>query len=143
MTVKKLEFVEVEKEISAKRSFRDVLAPETGKAYVVVITRDGCPACHRHKPRLTKLADKLSRKFGDAVVFVEVHVKKLANSDVESKRSKNLFGHYFYPTDLILLRTKDRGAIEFFRAVSARMDELSRNVENAVATAVALAKEES
>jgi thiol-disulfide isomerase/thioredoxin len=141
MQVKKIEFAELEKQVSPKLSFRDVLAPETGKAYVVVITRDGCPACHRHKPKFMKLANTLSRKFADAVVFVEVHVKKPAGSDAESLRSKSVFGHYFYPTDLVLLRTRDRGAIEFFRAVSPRMDELRKNVENAVATAVALAKE--
>ncbi len=141
MLIRKVEFVDVEKKISSRMSFRDVLAPEMRKAYVVVITRDGCPACRRHKPRFEKLANALGRKFGAAVVFVEVHVKKPADSDVESQRSKTVLGHYFYPTDLVLLRTKDRGAIEFFRGVSARMDELARNVENAVATAVAFAKE--
>jgi len=143
MSVSKVEFVDVEKKVSAKRSFRDVLAPETGKAYAVVISRDGCPACKRHKPRFVKLAETLTKKCGSSVVFVEVHVKKPADSDAESQRSNSLMGHYFYPTDLVLIRTKDRGAVEFFRAVSPRMDELRRYVENALASAVALAKEES
>ncbi len=141
MPVKNVEFVDVEKGVSSKRSFRDVLAPEMGKAYVIVITRDGCPACQRHKPRFQKLASTLSRKCGDKVVFTDVHVKRPAKSDAESQRSKTVMDHYFYPTDLVLLRTKDKGSIEFFRAVSARMDELARYVENAVTTAVALAKE--
>jgi hypothetical protein len=52
-----------------------------------------------------------------------------------------MFGHYFYPTNLILLRTKDRGAIEYYRNASPDMRELGKNIEAAVETATMMKKE--
>jgi hypothetical protein len=54
-----------------------------------------------------------------------------------------MFGHYFYPTNLILLRTRDRGAIEYYRNVSPHMSELRRNIEVAVETVTMIKKEMS
>jgi hypothetical protein len=51
-----------------------------------------------------------------------------------------VFGHYFYPTALILLRTRDRGAIEYYRNASPQMDELRKNIEAALKTATMIKK---
>lgn len=55
-------------------------------------------------------------------------------------RCKEVFGHYFYPTNLILLRTKDRGVVEFYRNVSPRMSELKRGIQTALDIAKMLEK---
>ncbi len=141
MLIEKIEFTELEKEISKKgRPFRDNVATETGKTYVVSITRDRCPACKRQKPKLEKLAKTLTEKHGKKVAFVQVHVKRPPDSEEESLRSKDLLGHYFYPTNLILLRTRDKGVLEYYRSVSPRMSELKRNIDAAVEIAARLEK---
>ncbi|UCE29093.1 MAG: thioredoxin family protein [Candidatus Bathyarchaeota archaeon] len=138
----RIEFSRLEKEISETgKSHLDYLAPDIGKVYVVSITRDGCPACEKQKPKIQELAKTTKEKHGDKVVFARVHVKQHSGSQEESLRSKDVLGHYFYPTNLILLRTVDRGAIEFYRNVSPEMDELRKNIETAVEVAVMFEKE--
>lgn len=112
-----------------------------GKAYVIAICRDNCPACKRQTPRLNKLADDLTGKHGRKLVFICVHVKQPSGDNTESLRAKDMFGHYFYPTNLIIFKTRDRGAVEYYRISSAKMTELKRNIEVALETAVMLAKE--
>ncbi|WXG46097.1 MAG: thioredoxin family protein [Candidatus Atabeyarchaeum deiterrae] len=142
MSVNTAEFMELEKEVSSSgKSFRELLAPELGKVYIVAITRDGCPACARQKPRFDNLASDMLRKHRNKLVFVRIHVNRLPDSEDESLRSKNLLGHYFYPTNLILIRTKDRGAIECYRNIATRMTELRNNVEALIETATAMAKD--
>ena len=141
MPVNIIEFAELEKKlVKTRKSPLEVLAPEFGKAYVIAITRDGCPACKRQKPRLDKLAASEAEKHGDKVLFTRVRVKYNPDSLQESLRSKDLLGHYFYPTNLILLRTRDRGAIEYYRNVSPTMSELKKNIENAIKIAGAMEK---
>ena len=138
----KIEFSRLEKEIQeTDMSHLDYLAPDVGKVYVVFITRDGCPACEKQKPKILELAQTTKKKHGEKVIFVRVHVKQPSGSQEESLRSKDVFGHYFYPTNLILLRTVDRGAIEFYRNVSPEMDELRKNIETAVEIATMIEKE--
>jgi thiol-disulfide isomerase/thioredoxin len=142
MKTKKIEFNKLEKEISeTRKSHLDYLASDIGKVYVVAITRDGCPACEKQKPKLQELAKTIEEKHGDKVVLTRIHVKQPSGSQEESLRSKDQFGHYFYPTNLILLRTADRGAIEFYRNVSPEMDELEKNIEVAVKIATMIEKE--
>jgi hypothetical protein len=139
MQVKNVEFTKLEKELSETgKSFLDYLAPDIGKVYVVAITRERCPACQKQKPKLDKLALILSQKHGEGLVFIRIHVKRPPTSEEESLRSKHLFGHYFYPTNQILIRTRDKGAIEYYRNVSPAMSELKRNIEIAVETAAAV-----
>jgi thiol-disulfide isomerase/thioredoxin len=141
MAIGNIEFTEVEREISeAGKSHLDLLAPETGRAYVVAISRDKCPACERQKPRLDELAKSTAEKHGKKVVFTRIRVKHPTEKDKESLRSKEVLGHYFYPTNLILIRTKDKGVIELYRNVSPRMSELRRSVEIAVEIAERLEK---
>ena len=123
------------------KSFRDYLAPEFGKVYVVTITRDNCSACERHKPKLRRLVKKVSAEQGDKVVFIQVYVKQLSGNQEESMRSKDMFGHYFYPTDLLLLRTADRGVVEMYRNVSPTMKELEANISATLQVAEFIAKE--
>ena len=127
-----IEFTKLEK---AGKPPPDFLAPKIGKVYVVAITRDGCPACAKQKPKLDKLATSLEAKHGDRVVFTRIHVNYRPESQEESLRSKDLLGHYFYPTNLILIRSKDRGAIEYYRNTGPDMRELLKNVKKAVEVA--------
>jgi thiol-disulfide isomerase/thioredoxin len=142
MPVNEIEFTKLEKELSETgKPALDYLAPDIGKAYVVAITRERCPACKKQKPKLDKLAATLKQKHREKIVFIRIHVKRPPDSEKESLRSKNMFGHYFYPTNLILLRTKDRGAIEYYRNASPDMRELGKNIEAAVEIATMMKKE--
>ena len=142
MPINTIEFTKIEKEISKTgRSHLDYLAPEIGKVYVITITRDGCSACKKQKPKLNELAKGLVEKHGSKIVFTRIHIKRPQGSDEESLRSKDAFGHYFYPTNLILLRTVDRGVIEFYRGISLEIDELRKNIVIAVEIAAIIKKE--
>ena len=141
MSVATLEFVQLEQKLrKAKALHLDLLAPKLGKAYVVAICRDGCPNCEEQKPKLDKLATKIAEKHGDTVIFTRVHVKYAQNSKEESARAKDVFHHYFYPTNLILVRSRDKGAFELYRNAGPEMIELEKNIESAVETAAMLAK---
>lgn len=141
MQIENVEFARFEKELSkAGISALNYLAADTGKTYVVAITREGCPACQKQRPRLDKLAASFKQNDKKELVFIRIHVKRPPTSEEESLRSKSVFGHYFYPTSLILLRTEDRGAFEYYRSVSPTMSELGRNIKNAVETAAMLEK---
>jgi thiol-disulfide isomerase/thioredoxin len=142
MTIKVVEFSELKSDI-ARTSGKpwNLLAGVVGKAYIVAITRDGCSACEKQKPKLDELAKRIAAKHGEKAVFIRVHVKFASNSQDESLRSKEIFGHYFYPTNLILLRTADRGAFEYYRNVSPDMKELARNIEQALEIAAMLEKQ--
>ncbi|MCW4052147.1 MAG: hypothetical protein NWE78_02920 [Candidatus Bathyarchaeota archaeon] len=142
MITKLVEFSELENDI-ARTSGKpwDLLAPIIGKTYVTAITRDGCSACEKQKPKLDELAKSISTKHGEKVAFTKIHVKFASDSQEESLRSKEILGHYFYPTNLILLRTTDRGAFEYYRNVSPDMKELERNIEHAIEVAAMLEKQ--
>ena len=142
MKVDKIEFSKLEKEISeTRKSHLDCLAPEIGKVYVLTITRDGCSACEKQKPKLQELAKTIEEKHGDKVIFTTVHIRQPSGMQEESLRSKDILGHYFYPTNLILLRTMDRGAIELYRNVSPAMDELEKSIEIATEIVAMIEKE--
>lgn len=142
MPFSKIEFVNLENEISkTEQRVLDFLAPDIGKVYVVAITRDGCSACERQKPMFTELATSVEEKFGDRVIFTRLHVTRPVDSEEESLRSKDLLGHYFYPTNLVLLRTRDRGAIEYYRNVSPEMQELEGIIETALEIAKIIEKD--
>ncbi|MFQ6068221.1 MAG: hypothetical protein ACE5KD_01625 [Candidatus Bathyarchaeia archaeon] len=142
MSINNIEFSKLERELlKTRKSPIDYLAPEIGKVYVVAITRDGCSACERQKTKLNKVATTISKKHGDKVVFTRIHVKLPKGSNEESLRCKDMFGHYFYPTNLILLRTADRGAIEYYKNVSPDMNELKRNIETTLEVATTIEKE--
>lgn len=142
MSIDQLEFTELEKQISKKaKPALQLLALGLGKVHVIAISRDNCPACKRQKPKLDKLAKDMAKKHGDKVGFIRIHVKQPSGDITESLRAKDVFGHYFYPTNLILFRTKDRGAVEYYRNPSPRMSELRRNIETALKIAAMLAKE--
>lgn len=142
MLINKIEFINLEDQtLATGKSHMDCLAPDIGKVYVVTITRDGCSACEKQKPRLTELAKSVEEKFGNSVVFIRLHIVRPVNSEEESLRSKDMLGHYFYPTDLVLIRTRDRGAIEYYRNVSPEMEELERIIERALEIAKIIEKE--
>ncbi|MDH5266259.1 MAG: thioredoxin family protein [Candidatus Bathyarchaeota archaeon] len=142
MLINKIEFTILENDISETgKSLLDYLAPDIGKVYVIAITRDGCPACEKQKPKLNELAKSISKKYGDKVVFTRIHVRQPVGSQEESSRSKDMLRHYFYPTNVIALRTKDRGSIEYYRNVSPEMEELKKNIEIAVEIATMIEKQ--
>lgn len=141
MLINKLEFTELEKELAeTDKSLLDYLAPDIGKVYVVAVTRERCSACKRQKPKLRKLAKTVAEEHGKKIVFTQIHVRQPVGSQEESLRSKRVIGHYFYPTNLILLRTTDRGVIEFYRNVSPKMSELKRNIGVALEIATIIEK---
>jgi len=142
MKIDVVEFNELEKKLSkTHKSPIDYLAPRIGKVYVVAITRDGCPACKKQKPKLDELATTEAEKHGDKVVFTRIHVKYRPDSQRESLRCKDMFRHYFYPTNLILIRTRDRSSIEYYRNVTPSMKELEKNIETALEVAEMIEKE--
>lgn len=142
MPINKIEFINLEDQISETgKSHKDCLAPDIGKVYAIAITRDRCSACEKQKSRLVELAKSVEEKFENKVVFIRLHVTRPVNSEEESIRSKDLLGHYFYPTNLILIKTQDRGAIEYYRNVSPEMEELERIIERALEIAKVLEKE--
>lgn len=140
MEINVVEFSKLEKELAKTyNSTVDYLAPEIGKVYVVAISRDGCSACKKQKLKLNDLATSMVEKHGDKVVFTRIHIRYPHGSEEESLRSKDVLRHYFYPTNLILLRTVDRGAIEYYRNASPDIDELKKNIEVALEVAVVFA----
>lgn len=142
MTIDTIEFVEFEKKLrKTTKTPLDLLAPALGKAYVIAITRDGCPNCEAQKPKLDKLAIKLAQEYGAKVTFTRVHIKYAPESKEESLRAKDVFHHYFYPTNLVLVRSRDKGAFELYRNAGPPMTELQKNIDAAVETAVMLAKD--
>jgi thiol-disulfide isomerase/thioredoxin len=131
MLIKK-DFTQLEEEIvKTGKTLLDYLAPEIGKAYIVAITREGCISCDKQKPKLLELEKTMTGKYADRVIFTQIYVRQSQGLQQESLRSKDTFNHYFYPTNLILLRTADRGVIEYYRCVSPEISELKRNIENA------------
>jgi thiol-disulfide isomerase/thioredoxin len=142
MSVEQIEFTKLEKQITSKGgSVQNCLAPDIGRVYIISVTRDGCPACKKQKPKTEKLAKRIAQEYGNKVVFVRIHVKHSPKNNEESLRSKDLLGHYFYPTNIVLLKTRDRGAVEYYRNVSPRMSELERSIKAAVELADMLEKD--
>lgn len=142
MAIHRLEFTELEGLLRQSRSsWLNVLAPDVGKAFVVAITRDGCAVCERHKPKLEKLAEELNSKHGKNVAFTTVHINWREDFNDESQRSKEVMHHYFYPTDLVLVRTRDMGVVEYYRATAPRLSDLKRSILSAAKAAEYLAKE--
>lgn len=140
--VELIKFVEFEKRLARSgKTFLDLLGPAVGKASVVSITRDDCPACERQKPRFERLAEKVASDYGDKVAFFRVHVEQPPGDVSESLRAKDVFRHYFYPTCMVLVRTRDRGAVELHKTVSSNMNQLKSIIRKAVDIAVAIAKE--
>lgn len=110
MAVRNVEFTDLEKKVAALgKTPLDYWARNYGKAYVIAIARDGCPACASQEAELEGLAESMVNQHGEKVVFARIHIRQAAGSARESLRSKDLLGHYFYPTNLILIRTIDRG----------------------------------
>ena len=142
MPVNTIEFAKFEGASRKTGSHLDSLAPQVGRVYAISITRDGCPACARQKPRVDKLAEELAEEHGRKVIFTGIHVRYSTGDDAESLRSKDMFGHYFYPTNLILLRTHDRGVIEYYRNTSPNISELRKNIKTALKIAAMFEKEQ-
>ncbi len=133
MPISTIEFTGLEKDLAeTNKSLLDYLAPEMEKVYVISVTRDNCPACEKQKPRIKRLASKIVENYGEKVIFKQIHVRQPAGTQDESLRSKSIIGHYFYPTNLILLKTEDKGAIELYRNVSPDMNELRKNINTAI-----------
>ncbi|MCK5631830.1 hypothetical protein KAH85_04675 [Candidatus Bathyarchaeota archaeon] len=135
MTVDVVEFADFEKAVKETGRPLNLLAPEVGKVYVVSVTRDGCSACKQQKPKLNDLASKLLKKHGDRIIFKRVHVVYSEGSDEESLRSKDVLGHYFYPTSSILVKTLDRDSVELYRNINPDMKELEKNIDVALEVA--------
>lgn len=135
MAVCVTKFASLEKRLSARRGWRELIGPAAGAVRVVAIGRDGCPGCVKFKPVLEKLAKELAAGYGRRIKFARVHVSCPGGSMAESLRAKKLLGHYFYPTAAILARSKDLGVFEYYRAVSPPAGELRRRALSALRAA--------
>jgi hypothetical protein len=135
MTIEVVKFRDLEKAVSESGRLLDLLAPEIGKVYVVSVTRDGCGACEKQKLKLNELASRLLQEHGDNISFKHVHIAYSEGAEEESLHSKDVIGHYFYPTNSILVKTADRGSIEFYRNVNPDMKELEKNINVALEVA--------
>ena len=137
-----LKFAELERKL-AKSAMTPInyLAPKLGNVYVITITRDGCSACEREKPKLDMLETDLIEKHGNRIEFKRIHIKHSSDSTCESLQAKDLFHYYFYPTVLVVVRTKDKGAVEFYRNISPEIAELKNNIEHSLELAKVLEKE--
>lgn len=142
MTINTVEFTQFEKKLCrTNKTPLNLLAPVLGKAYVIAITRDGCPNCEEQKSKLDKLAAKLVQEHGEKLVFTRIHVKYAPEAKEESLRAKDVFHHYFYPTNLVIVKSRDKGAFELYRNAGPPMTELEKNINAAVETAAMLAKD--
>jgi thiol-disulfide isomerase/thioredoxin len=117
------------------KTLLNYLAPDVGNVYVVAVTRDGCPACEKQKPKLDELSERMAQEHNNSVVFTRVRVAYSESFKEESQRSKDVLGHYFYPTNMVLIRTPDRGSIATYTSVAPNMHELEKNIEKALGIA--------
>ena len=139
--MKVIRFTDLEKRLRGKKaSWKELLAPAPGAVSVLAIGRDGCPGCVRQKPALARLAKSMAGEYGGRISFSSVHISCPGGSREESVRSKKTLGHYFYPTIVVLIRAKDTGPVEYYRAISPAMSELRRYASNALRAAEALKK---
>jgi len=83
----------------------------------------------------------MAEKHGNKVVFICTHIKYSSDSAGEPWRSRKMLRHYFYPTDVILIRTRSQGVIEYYRNPAPSMSELKKNIETALEIAEFLEKE--
>ena len=80
-------------------------------------------------------------RHGSDVVFSRIHVQYSREDYQESLRSMDVLDHYFYPTNVILIRTRDRGAIRYYSNVEPEMDELEKNIGLALEIAELIEKD--
>lgn len=114
------------------------MAPPPGAAAVVTIGRDGCKGCDLQKPVLEKFAASMGEKYGKHIYFSRIHVSWTPDSQEESVRSKKLLGHYLYPCTIILIKTKDMGAMEYYRCGYPSAVELRKYARRAMRVAAML-----
>ena len=134
--MKTIQFKDLEKRLRGKTtSWRDLLAPPPGATAVITIGRDGCKGCDLQKPVLEKLAGSMAEKHSKQISFSLIHVSWKPDSQEESIRSKKLLGHYVYPCTVILIRTKDMGAMEYYRCGYPSAGELRKYAGRAMRVA--------
>ncbi len=107
--------------------------------YVFAYTRDGCSQCETLKPKLERLAKKMTKKYqGDVrnftVQFKRIHVPFSKRNKEVSKRAKKEFKHPAYPAVDIYIRTPE-GPRHFYRGVNPSVESLKREIEEAVSLA--------
>ena len=138
--MKVIKFRDLEERLRGKKaSWKDLLAPKAGAVSVLMIGRDGCGGCNRIKPLLEKLAKSMAAKHAGRISFSRIHISCPGGSREESLRSKAALGHYYYPTTVILVRSRDLGPFEYYRAISPSLSELRRSASGALRAAEALA----
>lgn len=137
--MKTIQFKNIERMLQGKKtSWRDLLAPPPGAVAVITIGRDGCKGCELQEPVLERLAASMGEKYGKHIYFSLVHVSWKPDSKEESVRSKKLLGHYVYPCTVILIKTKDMGAIEYYRCGYPSAGELRKYACRAMRVAAML-----
>lgn len=131
--MKTIEFTLLEKKLGRKGFWREALGPAPGKVSVVTISRDGCPGCVKIKPVLAAVEKTLAPR--GKVSLTTIHIAYKPGDAAESLRSKRLLGHYFYPCTIILIRTRDLGAMEYYRCGSPTAADLKKHINLALSAA--------
>ncbi len=139
MAVRVIKFKTLEKNLSGRAGWKELLCPSAGSVLALLIGRDGCPGCVKFKPAFEKLARAFAGRRGRPAKFARIHISCPGGSMTESIRAKKLLGHYFYPTAVVLARSKDLGVFEYHRAISPSIPELQRAVTAALRAAKILA----
>src|SRR5712692_634487 len=125
-----LEFSRLANETSAE-GFLEKLVNTLGVVYVTSVTRDGCSGCAEQKPLFVELATKMNAKHTGLVDFSNIHVRYSEENPSESPRAKMALRHAAYPTYMINVRSRF-GPLELYRAIYPSMENLEKQVEEAL-----------
>ncbi len=116
---------------NAGRDNLHLIVKEYGIVYVTSITRDGCSGCMEQKPLYQQLAQKLAATHPGTVRFSNVHVQYQDGDMKQSEEAKKLLRHGSYPTYMIHVKSRF-GPLEHYRAAYPKMEELERQVTDAI-----------
>lgn len=135
MAIRVIDFEVLEKKLRCRAGWKEFFAPAAGGVTVLAISRDGCPGCVKFKPVFKRLAA------GSAISisFFSIHISCPGGSMAGSLRAKKLLGHYFYPSVVVLVRSRDLGVFEYYRSISPSAAELKRKLSAALRAAKMLA----
>ncbi len=128
--VRIIEFSQLASQPSTIGHFEKIVTT-LGVVYVTSITRDGCSGCEEQNPLFKDLAARMATSHPGLVSFSNIHVRH-SNTDVsQSPEAKEILRHAAYPTYAIHVRSK-LGALEVYRAIYPSMENLEKQVEEAL-----------
>ena len=124
-----LDFAELKKKL-VKNDLQplEMLVKKTGKAYVLMITREMCSSCQEQKPLFEKLSKRTKKKHVGQIEFVRIDCSYSREKKEEAKQCMDTFRIAGFPTYIVATRN-DRGkAVEVYRSLDAPIPEIERNI---------------